>query len=127
MGIKKKTEEYQVLETIAVMAAFLLLLNLFSHQKMLANSAFFLLLIGLFVRPVSRLIARWWLNFAKLLGALNSKIVLSMVFFLIITPLAFVFRFFSQNPLKLKRESHVKTLFWERNHIYARKDFENMW
>ena len=127
MTTKKKSEGHRELETISVLAGFLLLLNLSLHRPVLVNSALALLFIGLFVRPVSRIISRGWLIFAERLGAINSKIILTMVFFLFITPIAFLYRLFSKNPLQIKRENHLTTLYLERNHLCDRADFEKMW
>ena len=127
MMTTKKTEQLQDLETVAVLSAFMLILNLFLRREALEYVALALLLIGLFVRPMARLISRVWLKFAEMLGAVNSKILLSIVFFLFLTPLAFLFRLFSKNPLRLKRESGTQSLYIERNHLYTRSDFEKMW
>ncbi|HBG05736.1 MAG: hypothetical protein A2075_06105 [Geobacteraceae bacterium GWC2_58_44] len=127
MSTGKKPQQLQELETISVLAAFLLVLNLFLHLKALAVAALALLLIGLFVRPVASVISRSWLKFAEVLGAFNSKIVLSLAFFLFLTPLALLFRLFTKNPLQLKKEPDAETLFLERNHSYTKSDFEKMW
>lgn len=127
MTISKKTEELRQLETITILAASLLLLNAFSPRQLFANTALALLLIGLFVRPVARLISWVWLRFSEILGAFNSRIILSLLFFLFLTPLSIIFRLFAKNPLLLKRTESSESLFLERNHKYARHDFEKMW
>ena len=127
MTAKKKPEQLQQLETVTVLAAFLLVLNILLHRPVLVHAALTLLLIGLFARPVARIISRTWLKFAELLGAFNSKVILTLVFFLFLTPIAFLFRLFSKNPLQLKNDSDTKSLFKERNHTYNRADFEKTW
>lgn len=127
MSTEKKPQQLQELETIAVLAAFLLVLNLLLHLKALVVAALALLLIGLFVRPVASVISRLWLRFAELLGDFNSKIVLSLAFFLFLTPLALLFRLFTKNPLQLKKDRDAESLFLERNHSYTKSDFEKMW
>ena len=127
MTTSKKPDALQQLETISVLAAFLLLVNLFSRRQALVYAALALLLIGLLVRPLARVISRGWLRFAELLGAFNSKIVLTLLFLLFLTPLSLLFRLFTKNPLQLKRVSNSQTLFLERNHLYTRNDFEKMW
>jgi len=123
----KKTAQYQALETVTVLATFFLVLNLLSQQKWLVYASLALLLTGLFVKPVARLISRLWLKFAELLGAFNSKVILTLVFFLFLTPLAYLFRLFSKNPLQLKKTSAAKSLYQERNHRYCSTDFKKMW
>jgi hypothetical protein len=127
MTFRKKTAELKELETLCVLAAFMLLLNLFLHRQTFVYTALALLLIGLFVKPVARIISRVWLGFAEVLGAFNSKVILTLVFFLFLTPIAFLFRLFTKNPLQLKNESGLKSMYKERNHLYSSKDFEKMW
>lgn len=43
-----------------------------------------------------------WMGLAGLLGWINSRILLSLVFFLMVTPLALVLRALGKNPLDLR-------------------------
>lgn len=126
MTTGKKPSHLQDLETIAVLAVFMLVLNLVLHQQVFICFALALLLTGLFVKPAAGVISKAWLKFAELLGAFNSKILLSLVFFLFLTPLALLFRLFTKNPLQIKNLQE-KSLYQERNHLYNRADFEKMW
>lgn len=123
----KKPQKLLELETIAVLAAFLLVLNQFLRQEALTAAALVLLLVGLFVPAAASLISRVWLGFAEKLGALNSRILLALVFFLFLTPLALLYRLFTANPLRLKRDRSAESHFLERNHRYEKSDFEKMW
>ncbi len=123
----KKSEQHQSLETLAVLAAFLLVLSLITHRSWLVPAALVLLLIGLFVKPLARLISRGWLGFAGLLGAFNSKVILSLTFYLFLTPLAFFYRLSAKNPLQLRNKRDGASFYIERGHRYAPADFEKMW
>ncbi len=122
-----KSEQHQSLETLAVLAAFLLLLNLLTHRQWLVPAALILLAVGLFVRPLARLLSKGWLGFAGVLGAFNSKLILALVFYLFLTPLAFLYRLFTKNPLQLKNDQVPGSLYIERGHHYSAADFEKMW
>lgn len=126
MATLKKTAQQQELETVTVLAAFFLVLNLLVQWDALVYIALALLLTGLFVKPAARQISRLWLKLAELLGAFNSKIILTLVFFLFLTPLAYLFRLFTKNPLQLKKTS-AESMYQERNHRYCAADFEKMW
>ena len=127
MAIPKKSQQLQELETHSVLSAFMLVLYLFQQRQAFIYAALGLLAIGLFVRPLARLISGVWLKFAELLGAFNSKIILSLVFYLFLTPLAFIFRLFAKNPLQLKSTRDTQSVYQDRNHLYSREDFEKMW
>lgn len=81
--------------------------------------------VASFIPPLERLIVWIWDKIAMVLGWINTKIILSVVFFIFLTPFGVLSRIFSKNNLKLKHDS--KTTFVERNHTYTKKDIENIW
>ncbi len=66
-----------------------------------------------------------WLKLALGLGWVNSRILLSIVFFVFLMPLAFLQRLFTKDGMRLKKQNN--SLFHERNHTYTKKDLENIW
>jgi hypothetical protein len=67
-----------------------------------------------------------WLKIAEILGLINSTILLSLIFFIILTPLALLMKVFKKSDsLKLKKLSG--SAYDERNHIYTANDLENTW
>ena len=44
-----------------------------------------------------------WLWLGHLLGAVNSRVILALVFFLVVTPVALLFRLFGRDALRLKQ------------------------
>lgn len=126
MALPVKNSRVQELETLGILAAFFLILNIFTHKQAFVYAAVALLLIALFIKPLSELISRLWLKFAEALGTLNSKVILSLVFFLFLTPLAFLYRLFAKNPLSLKNNG-MKSFYTDRNHVYTSADLEKMW
>ncbi len=81
--------------------------------------------VASFFPPLERLIVWAWDKIAMVLGWINTKIILSLVFFIFLTPFGILSRIFSKNNLKLKHDS--ETTFVERNHTYTKKDIENIW
>jgi hypothetical protein len=49
--------------------------------------------------PLLTVPARWWSRVAFVLGWINGRILLSLVFFLFITPIGLLLRLFGQDPL----------------------------
>ena len=47
--------------------------------------------------------SRWWMHFAHLLGWINSRILLSVFFFLIVTPIGVVMRLAGWDALRIRR------------------------
>ncbi len=77
------------------------------------------------IGPFGNAVVWCWYKLAEVLGWINSRIILSLVFFLLVLPLGFLSRLFKKNPLHLK--NNTKTLFEERNHLYKKEDLRNLW
>ena len=67
-----------------------------------------------------------WLKIATVLGWVNSRILLSVIYFVFLLPLALLSRLFTKDPLALRRKK-TASLFVTRNHQYSKKDLENIW
>lgn len=127
MNSRKVNSRIRELETLAVLALFFLALGLFTRQHYLLYSAVTLLVIALFIKPLAAIITKLWLGFSLLLGRLNSTIILTLVFYLLLTPLAFVYRRFNRDPLKLLRQKQTGSLFSIREHTFVKEDLDKMW
>jgi len=46
---------------------------------------------------------RAWMKLGHILGWLNSRIILGLVFFIVLQPIALIMRFFGHDPLKTKK------------------------
>lgn len=93
---------------------------------LLAKIAVGIGLISIFIPLAAKGIEWIWLKIAHVLGWINSKILLSIIFFLFLLPIAILSRLFTKDPLKLKGRE-LKSLFTDRNHLYTKEDLENIW
>jgi hypothetical protein len=82
--------------------------------------------LSIAVPVIGDLIVKGWYKIAEVLGAINGKILLSAVFFIVLFPVAAIAKLSKKNPLNLKREAK-DSVFTERNHKYAAKDLEQVW
>jgi len=73
------------------------------------------------------LLVKGWYKIAEILGAINGRILLSAVFFLILFPVAIIARLGKKDLLALKRNNDADSVFVERNHKYTKKDLEQVW
>ncbi|MFM6949085.1 MAG: SxtJ family membrane protein [Aquirufa sp.] len=90
--------------------------------------------IALFVGGASLLsthfadfLSKIWLKFAQVLGRINSYILLTIIFFVFLTPIALLMKIIQKGDnLKLKRP--IKDSVYEtRNYTYQGKDLSNIW
>ncbi|WP_338767015.1 hypothetical protein WAF17_04970 [Bernardetia sp. ABR2-2B] len=109
---------------LAIMVGFMVFYFIFKIDILLYIS-FGIGLISLFWNWLAEKIAWVWLKFASVLGVINGKVLLSIVFFIFLTPIAFMNRLFSKNMLQLKKEDQ-KSVFVERNLKYKKEDLENI-
>jgi len=76
---------------------------------------------------VTSALARGWLKFAERLGAFNSRVILTLTFYLILTPLAFLYRIFNRHLVEHFLANKRKSYFEDLNKKYAPGDFEKSW
>jgi Kef-type K+ transport system membrane component KefB len=124
--MKKETTRIQELETLAVLALFFLLLGMATGRWLFVCLAIILLVTALFAKPVARLLTKWWLRFAEMTAAINSRVLLTIIYYGVLTPVAFLYRFFHKDHLFLKRNDR-DSFYFERNHTYSGEDLEKMW
>lgn len=79
------------------------------------------MLSNLFLQGVLRI----WHKAGLLFGWINSRILLSAVYYIILFPVAIIFRITAKNPLHLQNTD--KSLFVTLNHRYTKEDLENTW
>ena len=79
--------------------------------------------VGFLIGPVGDFTHIIWMQLAKLLGFINSRILLSIIFFLILTPIALLMRLLGKTQF-IKNEGTQQSLFVSRNQLYNRQDLE---
>lgn len=114
------------LETILVVSTALLLFFLIFGNSWLLYTAFGLSLLGLISRTFANWFNRAWTGLSEILGYVMSRVILTLLYFVILTPLALLYRLFNKDPLQLKRKQSG-SYYTERAHVYTRKDLENTW
>ena len=115
----------QMKDTGMAMVLILLLTGFFFDKNILFKIALISLLINMIVPKFYYPFAIIWLGFSRILGTVVSKILLSIVFFLIVTPIGVIRRVLGYDSLKLKEfklgSDSVMTI---RNKTFAGKDIE---
>jgi hypothetical protein len=113
-------------KTILVIVTGLLTLSLIFQLAWLTKVTVIIGVVAIFIPAAAKGIEWAWLKLATFLGWINSRILLSIVYFLFLMPLAWVSRLFTKDPLVLRKRK-TASLFVTRNHLYTKKDLENIW
>ncbi len=70
-------------------------------------------------------IAVLWFGFSRLLGAISAKVLLSIVFLTVVTPMAILRRLLGKDTLKLRAfKSSKDSVMIVRNHTFIGADLE---
>ncbi|MCX5785138.1 MAG: SxtJ family membrane protein [Elusimicrobia bacterium] len=116
------------LKILAILAVACLLAGRLTSWALWYWLALALLAAALFFKKTAAVIADGWLKFGHTFGTINSRIILTLVFYLALTPLAFIKKLFSGgDTLKLKKKSAGESYYEPRNHLYVPTDLEKPW
>ena len=113
-------------KTILVIVTGLLAIGWIFEIPILPKIAVVIGAIAIFIPPAARAIEWVWFKIALGLGWINSRILLSLIYFVFLLPIAWLSRLFTKDPLSLKRDKRT-SLFVTRDHLYTGKDLENIW
>lgn len=118
-------EKIKERESIIAIVTGLVIIAFFFNKPVLYPIAGGIGLISLLSGFVTEKIHWLWMKVAHIMGFIMSKVILSIVFFLFLTPIAFLSKLGRKNLLQLTKSD--KSYFTQRNHQYKKEDLENVW
>ena len=85
-----------------------------------------LLLAGLLAPAAARAFHKGWMRFAAALGHVNSRVLLTLVYYLVVTPYGFVTRLVGRDPLR--RRAGAGASYWveRKTTRQTREQFERL-
>jgi len=127
---KESVSNKQARNTALIVSGVLLLLAVWNYHRGRLNVFAFLGIAGLallltgFVPPLARLFHVAWMKLAGILGYINSRVLLFLLFYLAITPYGLISRLFRRNPLN--RRGEAKSSYWipRKTSKQTREQFE---
>jgi hypothetical protein len=123
--MKRKITKDQSRDTGMAMVLLLLLLSAILKREGLVLAAIMLHLLNMTVPQVYRPIAIVWLGLSEMVGTIISKILLSISFFAVLTPIGIFRRLIGKDSLKLRAfKANVDSVMVERNHKFSGSDLE---
>jgi len=73
----------------------------------------FLILTGFIYPQILKPFNKFWMGLAIVLGFVMSRVILTILFYLVLTPISIIARIFGKNFMVLKYDKSVKT-YWEK-------------
>ena len=120
----KETNQAQTILSIVV--GFLALHYIFGGIYFLP-AALIIGVLSLISDGFAHFISQAWAKFALVLGRINGHILLTFIFFVFLTPVAFLMRILKKgDALKLKKQN-ANTVYVTRDHTYTKSDLANIW
>ena len=119
------------LETILVLVLALLVFYWLKHDKSPETAKYILLaafivgLIGVFIPALADKIHWAWMKLAHAMGWVMSKVILTIVFFVFLFPMAMAKKFFGKPSVQMKAGGN--SYYKERNFVYTKESLENVW
>jgi len=124
--MKIKTEEVEKYKTILVIVIGMLVIHIITKYNWALYTALVVGLSGTFSEFLAGIINTVWLKIGMLLSYIVPNIILTIIFYVFLTPIAFLSRIFGEkNQLNLKNTE--KSIFKVRNTLYSTDSFENPW
>ena len=78
---------------------------------------------GLTVPQILKPINKVWMGLAIVLGFIMSRVILTIFFYLILTPVSLLAKLFRKKFMELKYDNSTKT-YWERRSIIQKKPID---
>ena len=122
--IKKFT--YQPFKTVLTICGGLLVISLITKSFSILFIVAFLFLVSFFSNPFALLIDRLWMRLSLILSKIFPPILLTIIFYVFLTPIAILSRIFGEkNPLHIKNTDN--SLFKTVNKTFEKSSFEKPW
>ena len=115
----------QAKDTGLALVLILLIIEYIKRPNWLTVAAMTVLVLVMTWPSLFKPLARIWFGFSHILGGIVSKVLLTLVFFIVVTPIGLIRKVFGADPMKLsiwKKSSN--SVLVDRNHLYKKEDIE---
>jgi hypothetical protein len=121
-------ERKKDLEVCLVIVTGLVVLFLVKGWTLTLNIAVLTGITGIFSSKAASWLSIGWYKIADVLGTFTSKIILTVIYYLFLFPVALLFRIFGQNKNAGIKARNAPSLWIDRGaRIYSASDLKNPW
>ena len=118
---KKQTVEFAL---VAILVA--LFLSLYSKTNTGVKVAFVITVITILIPVVFYPFAVIWFALSNILGAISSKILMTVIFFVFVFSVGLIRKLFGKDNLKINQfKKSTQSVMDNRNHLYKESDITN--
>jgi multisubunit Na+/H+ antiporter MnhG subunit len=121
----RSVSDKQCKDTGLAMILIALIIVLVSGSRYAVFAAFLLTIADMVYPRVFYPLAVIWFGLSMLIGTIVSKLLLSVLFFIVVTPVGMIRKFLGSDPMKTRQwKRGSESVFQERNHAFTTKDIE---
>jgi L-cystine uptake protein TcyP (sodium:dicarboxylate symporter family) len=117
--------EKKSLETIIVLALAASVAYVWLEIEWLIYVSMGLMAIALISKKLTEWIGIIWFSVSHYLGLVMNYVIMFIIYFLFLCPLAFLQRLMNKNQMRKDRKTD--SYFQKRNHVYSEKDIDHPW
>ena len=121
-----KAQNNNPVKTVLIISLGFGIIFFFLNFRWALNTALIIGLLGIISDRISKLIDFLWMKLAKVLSFIVPNILLSVIFYLFLFPLAILSRVFS-NKSTLMLKNNKNSLWVDKNTSMDKVSFEKMW
>jgi len=114
-------------ETVLVIVTGLIAVYFLTGRTGFLTAGLIVGLLGTFSTFIRAKIHWAWMKLAEVMGSIMSPLILGIVFFVFLFPLAILSRVFRKKDELNLKGGNTDSFFVERNHEYGPKDIVNPW
>jgi hypothetical protein len=114
-------------KTLTSIALVLMIGYYLFNIALLLHIILVLLFLVVFPNRVSGILAKSWLKFSEIIGTINSKIILTLIYFVVLVPVSFCYRRFNRKIVDYFSGQKQNSFFLDSHRIYNREMFEKTW
>jgi hypothetical protein len=123
--LRRKITKGQSRDTGMAMVLLLLIGAASRKREGYLFAAMALHILNMTVPQIYKPVAVIWLGLSDLLGSVVSRVLLSIVFFVVVTPIGIFRRLIGRDSLKLRAfKASKQSVMLDRNHTFVGKDLE---
>jgi hypothetical protein len=114
-------------KTLSGVALALMVGHYLFKTPVLLHLVLALLFLIAFPNRVSKILAGGWLKFGEALGVVNSKIILTAIYFLVLVPVSFCYRRLNPKVIAYYKGKDLDSFFIDSTTVFTKENFEKTW
>lgn len=122
-----KMKHYEQLKSLTGIGFLSLLIYFLTKNEIFIWLTLFFLLLSIFPNKLAEGVSSIWNGSIHFLGIINSKIILTLLFFIILTPVAIFFRIFNRKKVEYFKKNSKDSYFKPTRKKIGNESFEDLW